>query len=41
MNVGEEDFDGTACAEEVCDFEDRDKVATVWAAGCGRSCGRR
>lgn len=37
VDVGEEDFDVAASAEEVCDLEDGNEVAAVWAAGCSAS----
>ena len=35
MDVGEEDFDGAAGAEEVCDFDQGDEVRAVGAPGGG------
>lgn len=34
MDIGKEDFDFAAGAQEVGDFDDRDEVSTVWSASC-------
>lgn len=37
VDVGEEDFDVAAGAQEVGEFDDGDEVAAVRAAGCRRA----